>query len=74
VRNGEARLVDRIGVRVGVQVVAEQTEERDDPGIAGDCGRRTPPVPLERGGIRRQIVNRFRSTERTGRSVGIMIP
>ena len=28
---------------------------------------------LERGGIRRQIVNRFRSTERTGRSVGIMI-
>ena len=34
-----------------------------------------PPAPfsLERGGIRRQIVNRFRSTERTGRSVGIMI-
>ena len=38
---------------------------------------RTPNLPLlpvwvERGGIRRQIVNRFRSTERTGRSVGIM--
>ena len=32
-----------------------------------------PPSPLKGGGIRRQIVNRFRSTERTGRSVGIMI-
>ena len=32
-----------------------------------------PPAGVERGGIRRQMVNRFRSTERTGRSVGIMI-
>jgi hypothetical protein len=52
VRNGEARLVNLIRVRVGVQVVAEQTEERDDPGIAGDCGRRTPPVPPASGGVR----------------------
>ncbi len=46
-RNGEARLVDRIGMRVGVQVVAEQTEERDDPGIAGDRRRRTPQSPRQ---------------------------
>ena len=32
-----------------------------------------PPLKVERGGIRRQIVNRFRSTERTRRSVVIMI-
>jgi len=40
--------------------------------------RARPPEPprrrgLKGGGIRRQMVNRFRSTERTGRSVGIMI-